>query len=536
MPAPKRRRPTRPHGGANAWGAPAWQQALLEASLAWATGVAYHSDAPSFAPRARYTPRPRLGPLSAWVFGVRVHAYAAGRAPAVFPEGWGVVPSRREVWVSQALLERILDPARPAQGSWHADGWEELWVRAAAALGAPPTDVDDGLAAACARERLKETWEETHWPPPEVVGEAAAGPSAAFLAAVASLPTGLPLGDVEALGVGVKRWRFAVPTPWLAWVAAARWDPDGPDSSHRAFEALEEAMASEDLGAFAFWVARVGGGLEAVRPGLLGKATHPDMVPPLAARGAHPRAWVPEAIGGGEQCILEQALSLRPTLVAALLDAGACWEDVDTPDRAHARATLGAELGSALACESPAILEALDRLPADLVPPGVVEAPSLAPLVRSFVRSHRFRTTPGEVEAATTAMVQGVSRLLPHAPQTDLHAALVALAEGYRPAFAPALPLLAAACIPGLNAVTSPNGRPLASFVLFTLSMEGREEVQDTAVEAWEAAGLTWDTAGRDLELGPSSAALLGRIQARQRARELDAAYAPVAVAPRPRM
>lgn len=529
-----------------AWGAPQWQQEWVEASQRWAlgwvfvlqnSGGLYHEDS--------YALRACLPGLRPWLENLTVRVYDQRHSPQSFAKGLGVDRANRHVWVERSWVERQADLPEDewSRDSWHTQGWAEFWVRIALAMGAPKELGLQLLDVACLRTRLGKPTQKILWPDPVVLGDPPSVRKSQRPDMPAKLEETLLRSQAETQGWELIRdsreaWSSEV-TPWTGFARAARWVESTLPPLKRARQAdcfLERAVRAEDRLSMSFWIHQVEPGMEKRLPGLLGRVRVADMVAPLVAKGADPNAQLLVDFEG-HLSVLANAVIYAPSVVGALVSAGARWDTV--PERIDIWENLAGQLGQAYPWEWAGILEGLERLPR-----APIEGHVPAKMVENFLKNHRFRAS--HQDQAAHVLKSTLAWMLDVSPGLDLMPTLAIFVKAGTPAYDESLQLVLDH-LKGvdLNAVTVSGQDRLPMALLkhgtFAWKLDG-DPRWHRHVLLWEEAGVSWKREGEELkDAGESTLNLYQRLRSPQEARENSQALEktlsqPFSSPPRPRM
>lgn len=513
----------------NPWQAPVWQQQLLEASYRWATGYAFHLEKLGGLRRPNtYRAAHCMGELAPWLEGLSVHVYGDRLHPMVFTEGWGVDVGARQVWVDRELVERQLaQPEDKFQGAnWFDQGWAEMWVLVADAMGAPRELVSSALEKSRLRHFLDKTQHVQQWSPPEVVDAVRSVPGEELIAKPMPLPLQEILTTEQALEFG---WPFAKnrsdvwPSSeehWLHWAQAAYFlhvQNGLKTAPEKVDRFLESALYTDWAPEWSFWIDLAKPGLESRCPGLLRAVQSPQAIPGLVAKGADPNACgFSEA--NTTDSILSNAIRFRPHLVPALVAAGAQWSSV--PLEVNPWKEMAVHLGQAGPGEWAAIEQGLR-----LIPDGFqIQGQHLADMVRAFAKNHSFRGKDG-LEAAD--VMERTLRWLGAAnPGLDWLPVVEQMAELTGQDFKGSLLfVLEKVRDVDLNQVVFSNQQRLPVSLLRLagmsfLSVDGKRSQNDGWWQRWEDAGVLWELTDEESStLVEASQKIYRELQGSQRAR-----------------
>ena len=529
-----------------AWGAPQWQQEWVEASQRWAlgwvfvlqnSGGLYHEDS--------YALRACLPGLRPWLENLAVRVYDQRHSPQSFAKGLGVDRANRHIWVERSWVERQADLPEDewSRDSWHTQGWAEFWVRIALAMGAPKELGLQLLDVACLRTRLGKHTQKILWPDPVVLGDPPSVRKSQRPDMPAKLEETLLRSQAETQGWELIRdsreaWSSEV-TPWTGFARAARWVESTLPPLKRARQAdcfLERAVRSEDRLSMSFWIHQVEPGLEKRLPGLLGRVRVADMVAPLVAKGADPNAQLSVDFEG-HLSVLANAVIYAPSVVGALVSAGASWDTV--PERIDVWENLAGQIGQAYPWEWAGILEGLDRLPR-----APIEGHVPAKMVENFFKNHRFRAS--HQDQAAHVLKSTLAWMLDVSPGLDLMPTLAIFVKAGTPAYDESLQLVLDH-LKGvdLNAVTvsGQDRLPMALLKHGSFAWKFDDDPRwHRHTLLWEEAGVSWKREGEELkDAGESTLKLYRQFRRPQEAREKSQALEktlsqPFSSPSRPRM
>lgn len=534
-----------PNLAEQAWGAPQWQQQWVEASHRWALGSVFVLQKNGgLSKEDTYDRRACLPGLAPWLENLTVRVYDQRHSPQPFDGGLAVDPALGQVWIERSWVERQADLPEDqwSRDSWHTQGWAELWVRVAMAMGAPEALALPLLNAACLRERLDTSTQKVLWRAPVVLSEPSAarkgqGPDVLVEPVETLLKSQVEARGGEVVRVAGQMWSLES-TPWTGFVRAARWMASSAPPRQRAQQAdlfLERAVRAEDLTSFRFWVDQVDSGLEQRLPGLLGRVRNAKMVAPLVAKGADPNVQLSVDFEG-HLSVLANAIVYAPSVVGALMSNGARWDSV--PNHIDAWESLAGQLGQAYAWEWAGILEGLERLPRT-----PIEGHVPAKMVENFFKNHRFRTT--DQDRAAHVLKSTLAWMLEVSPALDVMPTLAVFVKASTPAYDESLKMvLDRLKAVDLNTVTV-DGRqrlPIALVEHGAFAWDLNDAHWRRHAQLWEEAGVAWKREPEELKgAGETTLSFFDRLrrpqEARQKSQALEQVLGQPSRAPsRPRM